>query len=285
MYADYLCIKRIFLPNPSGWSVQKHPFNTKTINIHINTFKHEVYIMKSVIITGASRGIGKAAALLLASEYEYMAICCSSSSEELNTVANLIRKSGCQCREFVGNVSDYSFVSDMLSTVISEAGSVNTLINNAGISAVGLFTDTTPDEWDRIQKVNLTSIYNTCHCTVPNMVHNKSGRIINVSSVWGLAGASCEVAYSASKGAINSFTKALAKELAPSGISVNAIAFGAVDTDMNSHLNSEEITALEEDIPYGRMASVDEAARCILNILHMPSYFTGEVVKFDGGWL
>lgn len=241
--------------------------------------------MKSVIITGASRGIGKAAALLLASEYEYMAICCSSSIYELNAVADLVRKSGCQCHEFVGDVSDYGFVSDIINTVISEAGSIDTLINNAGISTVGLFTDTTPDEWDRILKVNLTSIYNTCHCAVPNMVHNKSGRIINISSVWGLAGASCEVAYSASKGAINSFTKALAKELAPSSISVNAIAFGAIDTNMNCQLDSEEITALEEEIPYGRMASADEAARCILSILNMPSYFTGEVVKFDGGWL
>ena len=117
------------------------------------------------------------------------------------------------------------------------------------------------------------------------MIKEHSGRIINVSSVWGLVGASCEVAYSATKGAINSFTKALAKELAPSNISVNAIAFGAIDTDMNNNLSPEERTALEYEIPYGRMATPKEAAQCISNLLTMPTYLTGEVLKFDGGWI
>lgn len=244
--------------------------------------------MKSLIITGASRGIGRAAAMLLAKDYEYIAICSHSSPDELKAVAKEIHNSddcGCQCRTFIGDIADYDFVSDLVSSVIDDCGSIDTLINNAGISSVGLFTDTTRSEWQRIIDVNLTSVYNTCHCAVPNMVHNKTGRILNISSVWGLAGASCEVAYSATKGAVNSFTKALAKELAPSNIAVNAIAFGAIDTSMNGHLTPDETAALEEEIPYCRMASPEEAAHCIKSILSMPHYFTGEIVKFDGGWI
>ena len=244
--------------------------------------------MKSAIITGASRGIGRASAMLLAKEYEYIAICSHASENELNETAEAISTSTdnhCICRTFVGDIANYDFVSSMTREVISDCGSIDTLINNAGISIVGLFTDTTPDEWQRIMNVNLTSVYNTCHCVVPHMIHEKSGRILNISSVWGLAGASCEVAYSATKGAINSFTKALAKELAPSNIAVNAIAFGAINTSMNGHLDPEELAALEEEIPYGRMATEQEAAECIQNILAMPSYFTGEIVKFDGAWI
>jgi 3-oxoacyl-[acyl-carrier protein] reductase len=116
------------------------------------------------------------------------------------------------------------------------------------------------------------------------MVHQKSGKILNISSVWGDFGASCEVAYSATKGGINSFTKALARELAPSNISVNAIAFGAIDTRMNQGLSEDERTALETEIPFGRMATADEAAEFIKSILALPAYCTGDIIKFDGGW-
>ena len=241
--------------------------------------------MKTVLITGASRGIGRACALALANEFEYIAICCRNSEEELTKVSEEIISKGKSCRCFVGDVSDYQFVHNMVSCIAEDTGRIDVLINNAGISYVGLFTDTTPDMWKEITGVNLNSVYNTCHCVVPHMVREKSGKIINISSVWGLAGASCEVAYSATKGAINSFTKALAKELAPSNISVNAIAFGAIDTDMNSHLSSEELESLAEEIPTGRLATAYEAAECIRNILSMPGYMTGEVIKFDGAWI
>lgn len=241
--------------------------------------------MKTAIITGASRGIGKEVAITLATQYEYIAICCKNSSEELLEVKKIIENNGCRCVAFTGDVSDYLFISNMISQVVNETGKIDVLINNAGISTVGLFTDMTPGMWKNILDTNLTSIYNTCHCVVPHMVHEKNGRIINVSSVWGLVGASCEVAYSATKGAINSFTKALAKELAPSNISVNAIAFGAIDTTMNGHLEPDEVSSLEEEIPFGRMATTKEAAQCVSNLLNMPSYLTGEVIKFDGGWI
>ncbi len=240
---------------------------------------------KTAIITGASSGIGKSTALLLAKDYDYIAICCKNSSAQLHEVADVVRQSGATCATFIGDISDYAFVADMVSTVIADVGHIDALINNAGISSVGLFTDTTPDIWRQIIDTNLSSIYNTCHCAIPHMVHEKAGRIINVSSVWGLVGASCEVAYSATKGAINSFTKALAKELAPSNIAVNAVAFGAIDTTMNGHLSKEELTALADEIPIGRMATSDEAALCIKNLLTMPTYLTGEIIKFDGGWI
>ena len=241
--------------------------------------------MKTAIITGASRGIGKETALLLAPHFEYMAICCSNSKDELFEVKSLIESAGCKCDAYVGDIGDYSFVSNMVTQVINVSGRIDVLINNAGISMVGLFTDMTPSQWNQILNTNLTSVYNTCHLVVPHMVHEKSGHIINISSVWGLCGASCEVAYSATKGAINSFTKALAKELAPSNISVNAIAFGAIDTSMNGHLSQDELAALSEEIPAGRMATAREAASFISSLLSMPTYLTGEVLKFDGGWI
>lgn len=241
--------------------------------------------MKSIIITGASRGIGASTALLLAEKYDYMAICSHSSPDALNAIKAEVEKKNCICRAFTGDVSDYSFAADLVSNVIKDAGHIDVLINNAAISTVGLFTDMKPEEWHRIIDINLNSLYNMCHNVVPHMVHEHSGRIINISSVWGFVGASCEVAYSATKGAVNSFSRALAKELAPSHISVNAIAFGAVDTSMNSHLSEDELNALCEEIPYGKMATSEEAAMCIGHVIDMPSYLTGEVIKFDGAWI
>ncbi len=241
--------------------------------------------MKTAIITGASRGIGRACAIELSRDYDLLAICCKENKDKLEETASHIRKNSCEVMAFTGDISDYDFVSDMIFSIINKSGRIDTLINNAGIASIGLFTDVTPSDWQKMLDTNLTSVYNTCHAVVPHMIHEKEGRIINISSVWGLIGASCEVCYSATKGAINSFTKALAKELAPSNISVNAIALGAVDTDMNSELTSEDKTALCEEIPYGRMANCEESALFIKKLSEMPSYFTGEVVKFDGGWI
>lgn len=241
--------------------------------------------MKSIIITGASRGIGYEAALLLAKSYDYIAICCSRDTSALEELKLKIQSLGKTCLAMVGDVSDYSFAKAMVDTVIHDAGEISAIINNAAISQVGLFTDTTPDDWQHIMNVNVNSVYNFCNAALPHMINRKSGKILNISSVWGLVGASCEVAYSTTKGAINAFTKALAKELAPSSISVNAIAFGAVDTTMNGHLEAEETDALCEEIPYGRMCSPKEAALAIKGVLDMPDYLTGEVIKVDGGWI
>ena len=132
---------------------------------------------------------------------------------------------------------------------------------------------------------NLNSIFNCCHLAVPSMISKKAGKIINISSVWGCVGASCEVAYSATKGAVNSFTKALAKELAPSNIQVNAIACGAIDTDMNRCFSEEEIRMLEEEIPCGRMGRADEVADLVFDLCKGHTFLSGQVIKFDGAWI
>ncbi len=151
---------------------------------------------------------------------------------------------------------------------------------------MGLLTDMKDEDWRRVLGTNLDSLFYTCRAAVPGMVKRHEGRIINISSVWGNVGASCEVAYSASKGGVNSFTKALAKELAPSGISVNAIACGVIDTDMNrNELSEQELSELEEEIPVGRMGSPEEVAELVLHICDAPLYFTGQVITMDGGWI
>ena len=210
--------------------------------------------MKTALITGVSGGIGYAAAKELAKNYDYVAAI-SRGTSGLEDIGNI--------HIFTGSVTDFGFVEETVRQTVRETGSIDLLINT----------------------VNLSSVFNTCHAAVPHMVHQKAGRIINISSVWGLAGASCEVAYSATKGGINAFTKALAKELAPSGIAVNAIAFGAVDTRMNSHLSPEEKMQLEDEIPAGRMIDADEAAEIILKTAELPIYITGDIIKADGGWI
>lgn len=175
--------------------------------------------MKTALITGASRGIGEAAAYQLAKEYDCVAIMSRNTDGKLNTVANQIHATtNCECIPFTGDVSDFAFVEDCVRSLATSGHPVDTLVNNAGISLVGLFQDMTPEEFDCILRINVTSVYNTCHAVIPDMVRNQRGRILNISSVWGLVGASCEVAYSATKGAINSLTMALARNL-PQAIS------------------------------------------------------------------
>ena len=159
------------------------------------------------------------------------------------------------------------------------------VINNAGISYIGLLQDMSPEEWDRIVRTNLTSVFNCSKLAIPHMLEQKSGKILNISSVWGNVGASCEVAYSATKGGINSFTRALAKELAPSNVQVNAVACGAIDTDMNHFLEKEELEALKEEIPAGRLAKPEEVAQLLLQLARSDSYLTGQIIGFDGGWI
>jgi len=159
------------------------------------------------------------------------------------------------------------------------------LINNAGISYIGLFTEMTPDDWRKVIDTNLTSVFNCCRLASPSMIARKSGKIINISSVWGSVGASCEVAYSASKGGINAFTKALAKELAPSNIQVNAVACGVIDTEMNRCFTEEDKQALIEEIPANRMGRSDEVAELVYQLTTGNEYLTGQIIHLDGGWI
>lgn len=240
---------------------------------------------KNVIITGASRGIGRATALLLAGNGYNLLINSSKSTDALLDVRREISRYPVKCEIYTGNVGDFSEAQKLVALAKDKLGTVDILINNAGISHIGLLQDMSPAEWDNIINTNLTSVFNMSKLVIPDMIAAKSGKIINISSVWGLCGASCEAAYSASKGAVNAFTMSLGKELAPSNIQVNAIACGAVDTAMNNCFSPEEHAALCEEIPAGRMAAPDEIAQMVLHLITAPAYLTGEVIKMDGGWI
>lgn len=248
----------------------------------------EVFFMKkNVLVTGASRGIGRAAAIELSKRGYDLIILSKNNSVLLNEVKNEIEKNGGNCI-VIENV-DVSVYEQCKIKVFDYLESIecipDVLINNAGISYIGLLQDMEPEEWDEVLNTNLKSVFNMSKLVIPYMVKKKNGKIINISSVWGNVGASCEVAYSASKGGVNLFTKALAKELAPSGIQVNCIAFGAVDTEMNSFLSEEDRNVLNDEIPASRMGTVKEAGEIIANIIRQPEYLTGQIITMDGGWI
>ena len=240
--------------------------------------------MSSILSTGASNGVGKAFALACAQSGRFSRIILNGGSDTAaleDTARRVLAAGDLFCAADTGDVGDLAYVQSLR----ERFGPVDVLVNNAGIARFGLLTDTTPEDWDRLMKVNVTSLYNTCHTYVPDMVSAGGGQILNVSSVWGLCGASCEVAYSATKGAVNAFTRALAKELAPSHIRVNAVALGIIDTRMNGRLTDEEKAEICEQIPAGYIASPAEAAQAMLRLLEMPEYFNGEIVRLDGGWI
>ncbi len=234
------------------------------------------------MITGASRGIGAALARTLAAKGIHLYLICRTSEKALRKLADELEAvHHIKTRVFIGDVSDHEFIASCFAGI----DRLDYLINNAGISHVGLLQDMTKEEWDSVLNTNLSSCFHTCKYAIPLMLARKEGRIVNVSSVWGNVGASTEVAYSASKGGVDAFTKALAKELAPSGIAVNAAAFGAIDTDMNQCFSKEDLDTLTEEIPMGRMGTATEAASLIMHILESPAYLTGQVITMDGGWI
>jgi len=239
---------------------------------------------KRIIVTGASRGIGRAISLLLAKEgYDLLIV--SRSEEALTELKKEIEnKYDVDVIKFAADLKNTKEVS-LLSEKINKLNDIYALINNAGISHVGLLQDMTYEEWNNIVDVNLSSVFYMSKAVIPQMVSRKEGRIINISSMWGNAGASMEVAYSATKGGVNAFTKALAKELAPSNIVVNAIAYGVIATSMNSHLSEDEMNDLKNDIPMGRIADPAEAAQMVVNVLCAPSYMTGQIIAMDGGYI
>lgn len=238
---------------------------------------------KKVMITGASRGIGRAIAQLFAKEGYDIYITCKESVTSLRELsAELSEKYGVSCTACRCDAGDFEAVKNLFSQI----GDVDILINNVGVSYMGLLTDMEYADWRMVIGTNLDSVFNACRFAVPGMVNKKKGKIINISSVWGEVGASCEVAYSASKGGVNSFTRALAKELAPSGVQVNAIACGVIDTDMNRNdLTEEELNSLCDEIPIGRMGKASEVAELVLRLCEAPDYLTGQVITLDGGWI
>ncbi len=237
---------------------------------------------KTVIITGASRGIGKAMAQdFWASGYNVLINYRNSRDKAIALKGQLggaeIYCADVSCREQVDNMIEFC---------MNKFNSIDVLINNAGIAEFKLFTEITSEQWDNMINVNLKGTFNCCQSVLKNMLKNKKGKIINISSVWGLSGASCEVHYSTAKAGVIGLTKALAKELAPSNIQVNCIAPGVIQTDMNSNLSQDEIQQLINEIPTGRIGTPQDVASCALFLAdEKNSYITGQVISPNGGFL
>lgn len=236
---------------------------------------------KTALVTGASRGIGRAIAEALAGEGYHLYLTCRQSEAELTQLSHYLSETfSVSCTPILADMGNPQDVK----RVFSEISKLTILVNNAGISHVGLLHEMTVEEWQSLMDVNLNALFYTCRLAIPLMLQRHAGKILNISSVWGNVGASMEVAYSASKGGVNAFTKALAKELAPSGIQVNAIACGLIDTDMNRSFSAEDLEALRAEIPADRIGQPQEAARLALSLLNAPDYLTGQIVTLDGGW-
>jgi len=237
--------------------------------------------MKTVLITGGSRGIGRAAVELFSKEGYNVAFTYKSSYE-----AAMELSEKCGALAIKADSESESEIKEAVKKVRETFGGIDVLINNAAVSSFSLLTDLSLAEWNRVVNTSLTGAFLFTREALPDMIRNKWGRIINVSSMWGTAGASCEVHYSAAKAGIIGFTKALAKELGPSGITVNAVAPGVINTDMNKSLDKEELKALTEDTPVGRIGECEDVSRAILFLAdEKSSFITGEIMNISGGFV
>ena len=240
--------------------------------------------MSTILITGASRGIGRATALQFATPGNTLILVCKSNIDRLNELAEELRARGAIVLPVQADISDSAEVSCLFDTIESRGLSVDLLINNAGISYTGLLQDMTDTEWHTILDTNLSSIFYCCRAVIPMMLKNGQGKIINISSIWGEYGASCEVAYSTTKAALIGFVKALAKEVGPSGITVNAIAPGVIKTDMNASLDESTLASLAEETPLCRLGTAAEVARVALFLLgDGGDFITGQTNAPNGG--
>lgn len=238
------------------------------------------------VVTGGSRGIGLAVSRELAAAGFRLAILYKDRQNTARQAAEELRTRGTDTETYHCDVADTGQVEEVVQQILERFGRVDVLVNNAGIAQIKLLTDTTEEDWDRMMGVNVKGLYNTCHALVPQMVSRKHGRIINLSSMWGQSGASCEVAYSASKAAVIGFTKALAKELGPSGITVNCVAPGVINTEMNAGLDTETLEALRQEIPLGRIGCTADVAGTVAFLAsEKAAYITGQVLGVDGGIL
>lgn len=241
---------------------------------------------KTVVITGASKGIGAAMAILFARKGYNVVLGYNDSYQLAKMLSSSLSAQGYSVLPIKVNVANKLETDLLIKEAVYKFGAVDVLINNAGVAYTGLITDTEEFDYDRIFDVNLKGVFNCCKSVTSTMVNQKSGKIINISSMWGQVGASCEVAYSAAKAGVIGLTKALAKELAPSGITVNCIAPGLIDTSMNSNISVEDLDAFVEDIPLGRMGTADEIAATALFIASEDAdYITGQVIGVNGGYV
>ncbi len=241
---------------------------------------------KTVLITGASKGIGAATAILFAEKGYNVVMNYNNSVQSALILQKSLSESGYKVSAYQANVRNRLDVELMVKETLERYGSIDVLINNAGIANQGLFTETSEIEWSEMIDVHLNGTFNCCQAVLPHMIHNKSGSIINISSMWGQVGASCEVAYSAAKAGIIGLTKALAKELGPSGIRVNCIAPGLIDTGMNQELSLEDVAAIVDATPLGRIGTTNDIASSALFLASdEASFITGQILGVNGGFV
>ncbi|HHZ19829.1 MAG TPA: SDR family oxidoreductase [Firmicutes bacterium] len=243
-------------------------------------------MQKTVLVTGASRGIGREIATLFAESGYNVAINYHSSEEAAEDLYRRLLAKNCSVLKVRADVSDKTQVDKMLDLVYDRFGNIDVLVNNAGVAQQKLLLDLTGEEWDRMFAVNVKGIFHCCQGVLPRMIQSKRGKIINISSIWGLTGASCEVHYSAAKAAVIGFTKALAKEVGPSNIQVNCVAPGVIQTEMNAHLDTATIEELKNDTPLGVLGAPRDVAELVLFLASdKADFITGQVISPNGGFL
>ena len=241
---------------------------------------------KTALVTGSSRGIGRAIALKLAEDGYDVCINYEKRKDKAEEAAEQVRQLGRRAVTFQADVSDREAVERMFGFVRENLGEVDLLVSNAGIAGQVQIQDITKERWDRFFAVNVNGAFNTVQCAVPHMLHEKKGCIITISSMWGLRGASCESAYSATKAALIGFTRSLANELAPSGIRVNCVAPGVIDTDMLDELPEGVKDTLADDTPLGRLGTPEDIADLVSFLASdKAGFITGQVITSDGGFV
>lgn len=240
-------------------------------------------VNKVVVVTGGSRGIGAQIVKTLANENYKVILNYNNSKEQAEKIQQELLEQGKEIEIIKADVSKKEEAERLIQFAINKFNKIDVLINNAGISQEGLFTDVTEEEWQKIINTNLNSVFYCNQQALKYMIQEQQGCIINISSIWGETGASCEVAYSTTKAAINGMTKALAKEVGPSNIRVNAIAPGIIDTDMNRNLTNEELEQIKEQIPLNKIGKALDIAKCVKWLIE-DEYTTGQIISINGGW-
>lgn len=238
---------------------------------------------KTAIVTGGSKGIGASIVKILAEEGFNVVLNYNKSEELAKKIQEECTQKGYSVEIYKADVTKREETKKLVEFAINKFENIDVLVNNAGISQIKLFTDITDEDWNNMINTNLNSVFYMTQEVAKNMIHNKKGCIINISSIWGVTGASCEVHYSVAKAGVDAMTKSLAKELGPSGIRINSIAPGIIDTSMNRNLSKEELKQIEEEIPLERIGRTKDIAKCVKWLIE-DEYTTGQIISINGGW-